>query len=182
MEKIRISKKIFISRPMNGVTREEDNKLLEEIREALFKEHILGNFVNAEVVNTWLGPVVPDDISDEQARVWRLGRAISEMATADVLIFFPSGAKGCQVEIDVYRNYKNVMGDKWNDTFVYWNNHLKRIRELPRCYPWGPGRKKCDDAAADLIVNLTYNGYPNEVIEDAVNLSKKIIDTEEDKQ
>lgn len=127
MKKIRINKKIFISRPMNGVTKEEDNKLLKDIREALIKERILGNFVNAEVVNTWLGPVVPDDISDEQARVWRLGHAISEMATADVLIFVPSSAKGCQVELEVYRQYKNIMGSKWNDVFAYYNKGLKRV-------------------------------------------------------
>lgn len=129
MEKIRINKKIFISRPMNGVTRDDDNKLLKDIHEALIEEHVLGKFVNAEVVNTWLGPVVPDDISDEQARVWRLGRAISEMATSDVLVFVPSGAKGCQVEIEVYRQYKDVMADKWCDVFVYRNKKLERLND-----------------------------------------------------
>lgn len=129
MGKIRINKKIFISRPMNGVARDEDNKLLKDIRESLIKVHVLGNFVNAEVVNTWLGPVVPDDISDEQARVWRLGRAISEMATADVLIFIPSAAKGCQVEIEAYRQYKDVMADKWCDVLVYRNGELERLND-----------------------------------------------------
>ncbi len=130
MEKIRISKKIFISRPMNGVTREEDNKLLKEIRETLIKEHILGNFVNAEVVNTWLGPVVPNYIFEDEAHVWRLGRAISEMAEADVLIFVPSSsARGCHVEFEAYKEYKDVMADKWRDVFVYENKKLTRLND-----------------------------------------------------
>lgn len=180
MEKIRINKKIFISRPMNGVTRDEDNKLLKDIREALIKEHILGNFVNAEVVNTWLGPVVPDDISDEQARVWRLGRAISEMSTADVLIFVDGlwASKGCSVEFEVYNRYKDIMQKQWGEALVY-NPNEKTLTPLSKCsgrYPWGPGKNRCIDVSADLIAELTYHKYPSELIEDAINLSKKILD------
>lgn len=130
MEKTRINKRIFISRPMNGVSREDDNKLLKDIREALFEEFgFIGDSAIAEVVNTLNRYDAPDGISDEQARVWRLGRAISEMATADVLIFVPSGAKGCQVEIEVYRQYKKVMADKWHDVFVYRNKKLERLND-----------------------------------------------------
>lgn len=180
MEKIKINKKIFISRPMSGVTKEEDNKLLKDIREALIKEHVLNNSINAEVVNTWIGPIVPDDISDEQARVWRLGRAISEMATVNVLIFVGGfkGAKGCQVELEVYRQYKDVMADKWHDVFAYRNGKLERLSQLDFSgrYPWGPGKNRCIDVSADLIAELTYHEYPSELIEDAINLSKKILD------
>lgn len=182
MEKIRINKKIFISRPMNGVTKEEDNRLVEEVRETLIKEGVLGKSVNTELVNTWDGPFVPNGFSDEQARVWRLGRAVSEMATADVLIFVEAswGAKGCQVELEVYNMYKNIMQKQWREALVY-NPNEKTLRYLSDVknsgrYPWGSGKNSCIDTVADLIAELACHGYSNELVEDAVNLSKKILD------
>lgn len=100
----------FISRPMSGVSYAEDCQLILDIKKAA-KEAGMYHF---RVMNSWSGPQVPLRIMNP--RLYRLGRAISQMAEADIIIFVDGCwdiAKGCAVELEAYERYKDCYADQW---------------------------------------------------------------------
>lgn len=105
----------FISRPMSGVSYQEDCDLCFDIM-VTAKEAGIPRF---RIMNTWSGPAVP--LRVKEPRLWRLGRAISQMAEADIVIFVDgcwNAAKGCAVELEAYRLYKDVYRDQW-EAYIY---------------------------------------------------------------
>ena len=95
----------FISRPMSGTSYADDCQLILDIKKAA-KEAGVRHF---RVMNSWSGPQVPLRIMNP--RLYRLGRAISQMAEADIIIFRDGCwdvAKGCAVELEAYERYKDV--------------------------------------------------------------------------
>lgn len=105
----------FISRPMSGVSYAEDCQLILDIKKAA-KEAGMYHF---RVMNSWSGPQVPLRIMNP--RLYRLGRAISQMAEADIIILVKDSwktAKGCAIERRVTEQYFDSYEAYWT-VYVY---------------------------------------------------------------
>lgn len=98
--------KVFISQKMNGLTTKEIQERRDYILD-LFCEEKMIDSIKCEIVN----PIVRPNMSKEATRLEYLGEAIKDMAKAEVIIFDDGAswsAKGCMVEADVVRLYKDV--------------------------------------------------------------------------
>lgn len=93
--------KVFISQPMNGLTEKEIKKtrkrVLDKLKQVTDEE--------IEVVN----PITRKDAPEDSGRLWYLGRAISDMDKADLVVFAAGSyyaARGCRVEREVVGIYE----------------------------------------------------------------------------
>lgn len=95
------SKKLFISLPMNGIG-EQDILLTRQTIYDAMKE--VGDF---ELLETYFrdDPPLLDGVPN---RLWYLGRSVSDLGQADLVIFAPgwTTAKGCVVEHLICEIYK----------------------------------------------------------------------------
>ena len=92
-----MSKKLFISLPMNG---REDFEILNT-RDQIFRA--MKKICDCELLETF----VRDDAPPGAKRLWYLGRSVQDLALADLVIFAPGWnyAKGCVVEHMVCETY-----------------------------------------------------------------------------
>ena len=93
-------KKLFISCPMKGRTKENIKKSMEQmhkIAEIMFDQKL-------EVIPTYIEDAPP---KDSHEGVWYLGRSIQLMAEADLFvgIYYSECFKGCNIESDVANLY-----------------------------------------------------------------------------
>lgn len=93
-------KKLFISCPMKGRTKENIKKSMEQmhkIAEIMFDQKL-------EVIPTYIEDAPP---KDSHEAVWYLGKSIQLMAEADffVGVGYSEFFKGCMVESEVARQY-----------------------------------------------------------------------------
>ena len=93
-------KKLFISCPMKGRTKENIKKSMEQmhkIAEIMFDQKL-------EVIPTYIEDAPP---ANSNECVWYLGRSIQLMAEADLFvgIYYSEYFKGCNIESDVANSY-----------------------------------------------------------------------------
>ena len=95
-------KKLFISLPMAGKSKDEIRKRMAEYKENA--EYLMGE--ELELIDSFIEENIPNSIKD--VGVWCLGRSIAMMADADV-VYFGRGwrsARGCLVEYEAAYRYK----------------------------------------------------------------------------
>lgn len=100
-------KKVFISQPMSGKTREE---IASERADAI--EMALDMCGEVEIINS----VFTDTVESKNEPLYNLGRSLILMAEADIIMFAPGweNARGCRIEHDCALAYNvGVIVDKW---------------------------------------------------------------------
>lgn len=111
-----MSKKLFISLPMNG----KDELEIIDTRDEIFRSmKTIGDF---ELLETYYREDAPKDAS----RLWYLGRSVQDLGLADLVIFAPGWQyyKGCVTEHHICETY----GIKW----INWEETTKRLIQLMR--------------------------------------------------
>ena len=93
-----MSKKLFISLPMNGISEVDILTTRDTIYQAMKK---VGDF---ELLETYFR----DDPPANAGRLWYLGKSVQDLSRADLVIFAPNWttAKGCVVEHLICEVYK----------------------------------------------------------------------------
>ena len=94
-------KKLFISAPMNGRTKEniqKSFKQMKDIAEATFGEEL-------EVIDTWISEEPSNDTKNPA--VWYLGKSIELLSKADYFIGigYCERFNGCNAELEIARDY-----------------------------------------------------------------------------
>jgi hypothetical protein len=94
-------KKLFISAPMNGRTKEniqKSFKQLKDIAEAMFGEEL-------EVIDTWISE--EPGSGTKNPAVWYLGKSIELLSKADYFIgiSYCGRFNGCNAELEIARAY-----------------------------------------------------------------------------
>lgn len=94
-------KKLFISVPMNGRTKEniqKSFKQMKDIAEAMFGEQL-------EVIDTWISEEPSNDTKNPA--VWYLGKSIELLSKADYFIgiFHCGRFSACNAELEIARTY-----------------------------------------------------------------------------
>ena len=111
--------KVFVSQPMNGLTREEIQKVrptaLERVSKYLIEEKCLTDFTLVPINDIISGVSFEEECRLDELgldpnnppRTWWLGKDIQEMGAADMFVFCPRyyEAEECMIERQVCRYY-----------------------------------------------------------------------------
>ena len=139
-------KKVYLSVPMKGRTKENIEKSLRKMRE--YTRIALGEDV--EFINTEVKEQAPKGANEA---VWCLGQSISLMSHADILVCVDAPywiqSKGCAVEKRVFQDYINHYNDnddiryielpayliidpnEWKELYDNYTEEEKRMNENP---------------------------------------------------
>lgn len=115
-----MKKKVFLSVPMRGRTKENIEKSLEKMRE--YTRIALG--YDIEFINTVVEEKPPYNTENEA--MWYLGKSIQLLSQADVLVCvdraYTLNSSGCEIEKAVFKEYHSINIGELN--FI----------ELPLCF------------------------------------------------
>ena len=130
------SKKIFISQPMRGKTKEE---IVKE-RDAVI-EYLKNKYPDCSIIDSVL------DLGENRSPVYYLSKSIELLSTADLAVFMPgcNEARGCKLEyliataydipVEIYTGEENVERTlpNWEDHFIeeqYPNCNVIKVKQV----------------------------------------------------
>lgn len=103
--------RLFIAQPMNGIPEDEIN-MIRGIVVRAYIDHLIeeGEFTTVELIDQVNLPdpaTVPQHVSERDVRLRCLGRSITMLGSADIVIFVGDwqNAKGCIIEREICNRY-----------------------------------------------------------------------------
>ena len=109
--------RLFIAQPMHGIPEDEINMIRGIVARA-YIDHLIeeGEFTTVELIDQVNLPdpmAVPRHVSERDVRLRCLGRSITMLGSADVVIFAGDwqNAKGCNIEMEICKRYNILTYD-----------------------------------------------------------------------